>query len=279
MIKSKVIYDASEHKEISSLSSNEAVTTSNVANAGVEMRNPGVRLAWRKRLGFLCLSLSLTGVAFFFSPYIAGKMAQEKRKGFAPLIAGKTEPALSLSKGNKVEEVNREEIRENSEATEVKNPVKKEDEPINSFYLTIEKIGLHSALVIPEIDANNNSLYEQALRSGLVHAQNSALPDESGLVYIFGHSANYPWIMPRTNGLFFKLDKVEIGDKVKIEYNGKHFLYHVFDKKIVNPDDLDSIKDKTDEDVLVLQSCYPLGTALKRLLLFARPSKLGALIY
>ena len=233
--------------------------------------NPGVGrgLNWRKRLGFLFLSASLAGLAFFLSPYIAGKIAQNKRKGFAPLIAQDIKPTPKI--------------------TEVKTPVKtpdildqpdKPEKPIiNSFYLTIEKIGLHGAPVIPEIEANSPLDYEQALRYGLVHAQNSALPDESGMIYIFGHSANYPWILPRINALFFQIEKVNIGDKIKIEYNGKHFLYHVFDKKIVNPDQLDLIKANINQDILVLQSCYPRGTALKRLLLFAKPSKMGALIY
>jgi len=222
--------------------------------------------AKKKKLGFLCLSFSLIGLLFFLSPFLGAEITQEKTKGFAPLIV--------------------QEIKPNLKKTEVKTSllrpergVKKEDEPIKSFYLTIEKIGLVRASVIPRVDVNNAKDYKQALSKGLVHAKDTALPDEGRMVYIFGHSTNYPWFVQEVNALFYQIEKVEPGDKVKIEFNGRHYLYHVFDKKIVSAQELDFLKEKADEDILVLQSCYPPGTTWQRLLLFARPSKMGALIY
>ena len=271
-----IIYSASQK----SLCIKTETLSNSLSSSGVyKAKSKSFFEGWRKRLGFLFISASLAGLSFFFSPYIAGKIAQNKRKGFASLIVQEIQPTeiTEIKTSNKSDKP--DEPFDSAQGKPNKSSESEDKPVINSFYLTIEKIGLHSAPVIPEIDANNTDLYEEALRYGLVHAQNSALPDESGMIYIFGHSANYPWVLPRTNALFFEINKVEPGDKVKIELNGKHFLYHVFDKKIVNPNELDLIKANIDQDVLVLQSCYPAGTTLKRLLLFAKPSKMGALIY
>lgn len=220
---------------------------------------------WQRKLGFLLLSLSLVGTLFFLSPILAAKTIQQQAKGFKPLISQKITPQpkkdahLPLPKEEK--------------------EVKKTAARVNSFFLTIEKIGLVGAPVIPYINTDNINEYQQALNQGLVHAKGTALPGEGELVYIFGHSTNYPWHVERINALFYQIEKVEISDLIKIEYNGEHFVYHVFDKKIVKPEEVDLVKQQLDKDVLVLQSCYPPGTTWKRLLLFARPSKFASLLY
>lgn len=223
----------------------------------------------RKLLAFLFLSLSLAGIGLFLSPYLVLKIAQKKNQGFAPLLSKEAE----VSGFAQI-------IKESKNQPPLVLGAQASPEPeIRNFLLTIDKIGLQSAVVIPEVDANNSQSYKQALKMGLVHAKGSAVPGEGKMVYIFGHSTNYAWFVQEINALLYQIEKVELGDKIKIEYNGEHFLYHIFDKQIVKTNDLHLLKEITNEDILVIQSCYPPGTTLKRLLLFARPSKMGALIY
>ncbi|HUV46932.1 MAG TPA: sortase [Candidatus Bathyarchaeia archaeon] len=228
-------------------------------------------LGLRRKLGLMFLGLGLVGFLFFLSPYIAVWQAKKRAQGFAPLIAKKMEPVRPIAYETQIT------------ATETENPPEptKEEKPkeIKSFYLTIEKIGLISAPIVAQVDVNDKNQYQKALSQGLVHAQSTSLPDEGRMVYIFGHSTNYAWFVKEINALFYQIEKLETGDRVKIEFNGQSFVYYVYDKKIVDYNDTNPIEQVANEDVLVLQSCWPPGTTLKRVLIFCRPSKFGGLIY
>lgn len=196
---------------------------------------------WRKKLGAFCFSFSLAGFLLFLSPLLAPKLIKEE-KGFKPIIAQKIKPQKK------------------------------------NFLLSIEKIGLVNAKVIPQVNIGDEGEYKQTLQKGLAHAQGTAFPGQGKMIYIFGHSTNYPWFVDDLNALFFKLETLEPDDKIKIEYNGQHFYYYVIEKKVVKADEVKIIHENLDKDVLVLQTCYPPGTFWKRLLIFAKPSKFASLI-
>jgi sortase A len=65
------------------------------------------------------------------------------------------------------------------------------------------------------------------------------------------------------------LGKLEKGDEVNIFYKGQRFVYKVIDKKIVDPEQVEYLTRKTNKEFLTLQTCWPPGTTLKRLLVFA----------
>lgn len=222
----------------------------------------------RRKIGYLMLGLSFCGFLFFFSPFIAIKQEKKKASAFGALINQKIEPINPLGQIQIQASDEPEKTEASPKPTEVK-----------SFYLTIEKIGLFSAPIIPKIDANNKEQYQKALAMGLVHAQSTALPDEENMVYIFGHSTNYIWNIKQINALFYGIEKLENNDRVKIEFNGKSYVYYVYDRKIVQSENANIIENEANQDVLVLQSCWPPGTSLKRILVFCRPSKFGGLIY
>lgn len=221
-----------------------------------------------KIAGFFLLFLSFLGLFYFFLPLISAKIKSQKKKGFAEILSN---PGFS-SFSTKIE------INEKPEAGKQKIIVDNNKQKSDYFYLTIDRIGLNYVPVIANVDATNSQIYQQSLANGLAHAKGTALPGEGRLVYIFGHSANYPWRQSNFNALFYRLNELAPNDKVKIELNGRHYVYYLEDKKIVFSNDLKILEDKMDEDILVLQTCYPPGTALYRLLLFCRPSKMGALI-
>ena len=139
------------------------------------------------------------------------------------------------------------------------------------FVIEIPKIKTESQ-IIENVDAFNRSIYDQALEKGIAHAENSKLPGENGTIFLFAHSSGPPWNQTRHNTVFLKLGKLETGDIVTIYRKGKKFNYSVREKKEVWPGEVNYLLD-TKKDQLILQTCTPIGTDLKRLLVFADPIK------
>lgn len=205
-------------------------------------KNKSLSTRLPRLLAVLCLALSVSGFSLLAAPFLT------------PYINS----------------------RDNTYKEEV--VVRKDPEPsIKNFLISIEKIGLMDAKIIREVDIANKDEYKKALKEGLVHAQGSAYPDENDMIYIAGHSTNYPWFVKDINALFYKLETVENGDKVKIEYNGRPYDYYIFDKQIVKPREVEKVKAMAGKDVLILQTCYPPGTYWERLLVFARPNQMDKL--
>lgn len=135
------------------------------------------------------------------------------------------------------------------------------------FFITIPKIHAQ-APVIPHVDPFNEASYHEALKHGVAQAEGTALPDQKGTVFIFAHSSGMPWEQLRYNTIFLRLGELKRGDPVMITYNGKTYTYIVADKKEVWPSEVSYLQSKKDNQ-LILQTCTPIGTSLKRLLIFA----------
>lgn len=135
-----------------------------------------------------------------------------------------------------------------------------------SFKLFIPKIGLEEN-IIPNVDINNEEEYKLKLTEGIAHAKGSYLPGEPGMVYLFSHSTNSIFNILRYDAHFFGLKDVEKGDKIEVLYKGKKYTYTVSQISILDPDQIDKIRESTAD--LVLQTCWPLGTDWQRLVVFA----------
>ena len=73
------------------------------------------------------------------------------------------------------------------------------------------------------------------------------------------------------NSVFYLLGELDKDDKILINYQGKIIEYTVYMKKIVTAKEFEYLtySDSTKE-VLILQTCWPIGTNWKRLLVFAQ---------
>lgn len=142
-----------------------------------------------------------------------------------------------------------------------------------SFGIVIPKIGVNSR-IIPNVDANAPKEFANALKKGVAHAAGSALPDEQGTVFIFGHSTDYAWNIARYNAIFYQIKDLEIGDEVNLFYNGRRYYYKVTEKRVVGAKDTSFLRDNPGSKQLVLQTCWPPGTTKERLLVFAKPISL-----
>jgi len=146
--------------------------------------------------------------------------------------------------------------------------------PIDTqFSILIPKIGA-SAKVYPNIDPTSENAFLPVLQHGVAHAQGSVFPGLPGNIYLFAHSADNFWDAGRYNAIFYLLKDLNKGDEVVIFYQNKRYNYFVTDSRIVDPADISFITNaQTGNEQLILQTCWPPGTAFKRLLVFARPRK------
>lgn len=135
------------------------------------------------------------------------------------------------------------------------------------FNITIPKINLESR-VIEGVDPVDELSYKDALTKGIAHAQGSYLPGQGGSVFLFAHSTNDISNILTYNAKFYAVKDLNPGDQVIINFKGRRYTYEVLSHQVVNPSDLDTIRNSNAD--LILSTCYPPGTDWQRLITFAK---------
>jgi len=144
--------------------------------------------------------------------------------------------------------------------------------PNHDFSLVIEKIRATSVIVV-NIDPFNPTLYQQALTKGIAHAKGTAMPGEGKNIFLFSHSSSDLMTALRYNSVFYLLHHLEAGDEIKVWYLGDLHKYVVSEKKIVLPSETQYLSNFESSETLTLMTCYPPGTALRRLIIVASLAK------
>lgn len=139
--------------------------------------------------------------------------------------------------------------------------------PEGSASITIPKISA-SAPLIDNVDPWNETEYRKALKNGVAIAKGFSKPGTPGTTFIFAHSSDSPLNISSYNTVFFRLFELKSGDSIEINYEGQAIRYKVSHSVEVWPSEVEALT-KTSGDQLILQTCAPVGTALKRLLVFA----------
>lgn len=142
--------------------------------------------------------------------------------------------------------------------------------PDPNFSLIIPKIHAKGK-VVPNINPADEGEYMEALKIGVAHAAGTQFPGNTGNIYMFAHSTDSPINIIRYNAVFYLLRELETGDNIEVYFGGVKHRYFVMDKKIVEPTDVGYLTPTNSEgkEQLILQTCWPPGTTLKRLLIFA----------
>ena len=149
----------------------------------------------------------------------------------------------------------------------------KEELNYDGFYLEIPEIFAVSR-ILANVSVLNKQEYLPVLADNIVaHAKGSNLPGagEGKMIYLFAHSTQQNISLVRKNAIFYLLGKLNPGSKITVHFSGKKYVYEVYDSLVVEKDEVSYLDYKTDgEESLLLQTCWPLGTSWKRLIVFAR---------
>ncbi len=120
--------------------------------------------------------------------------------------------------------------------------------------LVVKRMGVKSRII------NGTDLASLKKAPGLY--ENSQLPDAGhGNVIIAAHRDVY-------GAWFYNIDKVREGDKLKIYFEDKIYIYDYKDTNVVEKNDWSLLKEG-DEQMLILTSCHPKGTSEKRIIVRA----------
>lgn len=122
-------------------------------------------------------------------------------------------------------------------------------------------------LVIPRIYVNaviNEGEDTATLLRGVWRMPNTSTPDKGGNTVIGGHRYKY------TNGpnTFFQLDKIANDDTVLVYWQGKEYVYKVYEIIEVSPAQVE-IVNNTKDPIITLYTCTPLWTSERRLVVKA----------
>ncbi|MBU2577363.1 sortase [Patescibacteria group bacterium] len=137
------------------------------------------------------------------------------------------------------------------------------------FSIVIPKISATSK-IIANVDPADENIYKAALKNGVAHAKGTKFPGSKGTIYLFAHSTNTLVNVSRYNAVFYLVKELEPGDQIIIFFAGLKYSYQVTEKIITTPEDLSLIKDGSSSERLILQTCWPPGTTIKRLVVVAK---------
>lgn len=159
-------------------------------------------------------------------------------------------------------------LQDQAKQTEPNKPTEKTAKlyKLEDNHIYIEKIGVNAPI---SWDASEGEIMDK-LQEGVAHVAGTGKPGEDLDAVITGHSSNYWWKKGDYNSVFALLPSIDKGEKIVLSAHGKIYRYEVTDKKEVSKKDLQDYISNKDKG-LVLMTCIPVGTNLKRLLVFAKP--------
>jgi sortase A len=117
-----------------------------------------------------------------------------------------------------------------------------------------------------DINATDEATMQKELESGIAHYPTTSSPGQNGNSAYFGHSSNNIFNKGKYKFAFVLLHQLVPGDTFYITKDKKVYAYKVFDKKIVEPNQvevLDPVAGHTATATLI--TCDPPGTSLRRL--------------
>jgi sortase A len=150
-----------------------------------------------------------------------------------------------------------------AEAQAATQPRYYDPHPNAAMTLTIEALGVYNAPVL-------GSDSPEALNAGVVHVPETSFPWDGGAqrnVYLAAHRLGYEGTGSRL--LFYQLDRLGRGDEVVLEGRRVTYRYRVTEKLVVEPTDSWVMGQVRGRDMVSLQTCTPIPTFEKRLVVRA----------
>ncbi len=144
------------------------------------------------------------------------------------------------------------------------------------------QVGPEPRLIIPKINvdvpiiwdavASSQSSLNNAMDHGVAWFSipgANARPGEVGNFVLSGHSSN-DWLDGGDyKFVFARLEQLTEGDVIYVNYNSVRYTYSITRRSVVLPTAVNALVEPTTKPLITLITCVPLGTANKRLLVFA----------
>lgn len=137
------------------------------------------------------------------------------------------------------------------------------------FALSVPSIGIHDLTVTHPSDPSTQKGILSVLKNGVGHLFGN--PGDGGKVLIYGHSSGYPWDLSPYTKIFRGINKVELGQKVYVTYNGKVHTYQVAEKRTVPASERSAFEPDDNGEELILYTCWPPDSISHRFLVIAKP--------
>lgn len=135
--------------------------------------------------------------------------------------------------------------------------------------LLIPKINL-AVPVVYGVTSTANDPVQEALKGGVLHYADTAQPGYSGNVVILGHSSSNILNPGRYKFAFVLLHKLAPGDIFYLQKNGKRYVYEVYIREIVSPNDVSVLGTRDQPATATLITCDPPGTSTNRLVVVGK---------
>jgi sortase A len=151
----------------------------------------------------------------------------------------------------------------NEELKAIDEPRRFAPDPNAALTLTVPALGVYDA---PVLDSDA----PWALASGVVHVPETSMPWDGGAqrnVYLAAHRLGLPDAASRL--LFYNLDDLGSGDEVMLKGRGQTYRYRVSETFEVGPADSWVMGQVRGRDMVSLQTCTPIPTFEKRLVVRA----------
>lgn len=144
-----------------------------------------------------------------------------------------------------------------------------------------QNVGPDAKLIIPKINVdvpviygvgNDHDSQMAAMEKGVAHFSipgASSVPGQVGNTVLSGHSSNDILDSGDYKFIFAQLEKLQVGDTIYTNYEGKRYSYSITKKEVVTPTEVNKLIYPTDKPILTLITCTPLGTSTNRLLVTA----------
>ena len=188
------------------------------------------------RAGVALIAAGLVILALTFGPIIYQEITYNLRQLFFPKTTMETERAIK--------------------------PVDRD------FGIIIPKLGAN-ARIIANVDPYDAQIYQRALTRGVAHARGTSVPGAMGNMFLFAHSSENFYEAVRYNSVFYLLPKLIPGDEIIMYYKNTQYTYVITDKKFVPAKDVSYLENAGSAQTLTLMTCWPPGTNIERLLVFA----------
>lgn len=140
-----------------------------------------------------------------------------------------------------------------------------------SATLVIDSIGITAPIIFEKSEVP--SIIYKDLEKGVVSYAGTPKPGVNGVAVLLGHSSAFPWYRGKYGSVFALLNKLQPEEKIHVQYSdGRTFTFAVKQSLVFNPlseDERLKLIEQKEKPTLVLVSCWPVGTAYKRIAVVA----------